>query len=70
MNIVHVKIDVSNPAGQRLLREIEKHPEAASVEFSESVPPASTKTYTMEEVFGKVEEDLNNHYGTSHKLKL
>lgn len=65
---ITVKIDSSGPTGKRLLREIQKHPKVAKMEYPELI--TENKTYSMEEVFGKVEEKLNEHYGTNHKLKF
>lgn len=69
MQTITVKINIDSPTGRRLLKEVEKHPKVAKVEYPEPETIAGEKTYTIEEVFSKVEEKLNNHYGTNHKLK-
>ena len=68
MQTINVQIDIDTPTGRRLLKEVERHPKVAKVEYP--VPNiAGEKTYTIEEVFSKVEKKLNNHYGTNHTLK-
>ena len=69
MNTVNVQIDISGPAGKKLLREIEKNPDIAKIEYPSSMDISAKKTYTVEEVFSKVEEKLNIHYGSDIKLK-
>ena len=36
MNTVNVQIDISGPAGKKLLREIEKNPDIAKIEYPSS----------------------------------
>jgi len=69
MQTVNVQIDIDSPTGRRLLKEVERHPKVAKVEYPLPVAVAGEKTYSIEEVFSKVEEKLNNHYDTDHKLK-
>jgi len=69
MQTINVKINIDSPTGRRLLKEVERHPKVAKIEYPVPDSIAGEKTYTIEEVFSKVEEKLNNHYGTSHKLK-
>ncbi|HEY5509357.1 MAG TPA: hypothetical protein VIK29_11835 [Paludibacter sp.] len=69
MQTVHVQIDITTPTGRRLLKEVERHPRVAKVEYPTPEEIAGEKTYTIEEVFSVVEEKMNNHYGTNHKLK-
>jgi hypothetical protein len=69
MQTINVQIDISTPTGRRLLKEVERHPKVAKVEYPSPETIAGEKTYTIEEVFSSVEEKLNNHYGTNHKLK-
>lgn len=69
MQTVNVQINIATPTGRRLLKEVERHPKVAKVEYPVPEAIAGEKTYTIEEVFSNVEEKMNNHYGTSHKLK-
>ena len=66
MQTINVRINIDSPTGRRLLEEVKRHPKVAKIEYRLI---AGEKTYSMEEVFSKVEEKLNNHYGTNHKLK-
>lgn len=69
METVTVQINISTPTGRRLLKEIERHPRVAKIEYPFVDASDDLKTYTLEEVFSVVEDKMNNHYGTSHKLK-
>ena len=69
MQTIHVQINIDSPTGRRLLKEVERHPKVAKIEYPLSEAITGEKTYPIEEVFSKVEEKLNNHYGTNHKLK-
>jgi hypothetical protein len=69
MQTINVQIDISTPAGRRLLREVELHPKVAKVEYPLPEAISETNTFTHEEVFGKLEKKLNEHYGTNFKLK-
>lgn len=65
---VTVQINTDTPTGRRLLREVEKHPKAAKVEYP--VPEAiSGATHTHEEVWSEIETKFNDHYGTNYKFK-
>ncbi len=67
MQTINVRINIDSPTGRRLLEEVKRHPKVAKIEY-----PLidGEKTYSIEEVFSKVEEKLNNHYGTNLKLKF
>jgi len=66
MKTINVKINIDSPTGRRLLDEVKRHPKVAKIEC----PLINKeKLHTIEEVFSKVEEKLNNHYTTNHKLK-
>jgi len=69
MQTINVKINIDSPTGRRLLKEVERHPKVAKIEYPVHDSITGEKTYTIEEVFSKVEEKLNNHFGTNHKLK-
>jgi O-acetylhomoserine/O-acetylserine sulfhydrylase-like pyridoxal-dependent enzyme len=66
MQTINVQINIDSPTGRRLLEEVKRHPKVAKVQY-----PLidNEKTYSIEEVFSKVEEKLNNHYDTNYKLK-
>ena len=51
MQTIHVEIDISTPTGRRLLKEVERHPKVAKVEYPLPEIIAEQKTYTIEEVF-------------------
>ena len=66
---VTARINIDSPTGRKLVREIEKHKKIAKVEYPLPEEISGQKTYTTEEVFGKLEKKLNEHYGTNFKLK-
>ncbi len=70
MNSVIAHIDISTPTGRRILKELEKHTKTVRVEYPTEDYDFNKKTYSIEESFGKVEEKLNQHYGTDIRLKL
>lgn len=63
MNTINVQINIDSPTGKRLLREIEKHPKTAKVEYP--IPDAITeqKTYTLEQSFDECCDILSKNYG-------
>lgn len=65
---VIARIDVSTPEGRRIVRELEKE-DSVKIEYPESEEFSGKEWYTVEEVFSRVEEKLNKHYGTNYKLK-
>lgn len=69
MEIINVQIDISSSTGKRLLREIQKHPKVATIEYPEPEAIAGQQWHTIEDVFSKIENVLNNYYGTNLKLK-
>ena len=69
MHTINVQINIASPTGRRLLKEVQRHPKVAKIEYPQPQVETNEKTYSIEEVFSKVEEKLNNHYGTNHKLK-
>ncbi|MDO9152370.1 MAG: hypothetical protein Q7U47_01450 [Paludibacter sp.] len=66
---VTARINIDSPTGRKLVREIEKHKKIAEIEYPLPESIAGQKTFTLEEVFGKLEKKLNEHYGTELKLK-
>lgn len=69
METINVKINIATPTGRRLLKEVERHPIVAKIEYPIAEEIVGQKTYSLEEVFLVVEEKMNKHYGTTHKLK-
>lgn len=69
MNQVIAHIDISTPIGRRLVKELEKYKKTVRVEYTLPDEISEAETLTHEEVFGKLEKKLNEHYGTNHKLK-
>jgi len=69
MNQAIAHIDITTPTGRRLVKELEKHKKTVKVEYPLPEAIVDEQTYTHEEVFGELEKKLNEHYGTSYKLK-
>ncbi len=70
MSTVNVQIDISSPTGRRLLRELEKHPKAAKVEYPIPEAIAGEKTYTLDDVYNKGIDRLSELYNVDmRKLK-
>ena len=66
-NEVLARIDVSTPTGRRIVRDLEKR---RVVKLEYPLPEGiEDNTYTHEEIWDKVENKLNDHYGTNYKLK-
>jgi len=63
MKTVHAKIRTSTTAGRRLLKEIEKQPDAVKIE--KTIPESITgqKTYTLDESFDECCDILSKNYG-------
>ena len=62
MYTVTAEIDATRPTGRRLIRELEKHPKVAKVEYplSEHI---SGKGYSIEEIREMGYNKLSAHYG-------
>ena len=67
-NKVIATIDVSRPAGRKIVRELQKK-RTVTLEYPTPSECEDQKWHTVEEVFTEVEKRLNNHYGTNHKLQ-
>ena len=68
MQTINVQLDLSTPTGRRLLRQMEKHPKAAKVQYP--LPEAINGiTFPHEDVWEEVETKFNEHYGTNYKFK-
>jgi len=62
MQTVHVQIDIATPTGRRLLKEVERHPRVAKVEYPIPEEIAGEKTYTLEESFDECCDILSEYY--------
>ncbi len=62
------RINLDTPTGRRIARELERHPKTVKVEYP--LPPEITgqKWYTEEEVWGRIEKKLSDHYGMEIKI--
>ena len=63
MPTINVQIDLSTPTGRRLLREVEKYPKAAKVDYPLPEGIAGQQTYTLEESYKECENILSKNYG-------
>jgi len=62
METINVRIKINTPTGKRLLREIEKHPKTAIVEYHLPESNPKEKTYTIEESYDECCKILSDHY--------
>lgn len=62
MQTVHVQIDIATPTGRRLLKEVERHPRVAKIEYSIPTEMVVEKTYTLEESYDECCDILNENY--------
>lgn len=67
METINVRIDISTNTGMKLLREIQKHPKVASIEYPKPADIAEQKTYSLDEVFDRLENKLSELYGVDFK---
>jgi len=51
MKTINVKIEISTPSGQRLLREVEKHPKVTEIEYPLSKEIAGQKKLHTRRIF-------------------
>ncbi len=63
MESISVQIDISTNTGLKLLREIQKHPKVAVIEYPKPAEIAGQKTYTLDEVFEECYDRMSEHYG-------
>ena len=63
MQKINVKINIASPTGRRLLKEVERHPKVAKIEYPLTAEIEGQKTYTLEESFAECSDILSNHYG-------
>jgi len=67
MSTVTAEIDVTRPVGRKLVRELEeKNYVHINYPF---IGNTKGKTYSLQEIFKRGEDFLNNYYGTDIKLK-
>ena len=62
MQAINVRIDISTPTGKRLMREVEKHPKTATIEYPLSKEIEGKSKYTVDEVFEECYDILSEHY--------
>jgi len=62
METINVQIDISTPTGKRLLREVEKHPRVAKIEYPLPKELEGQRFYTLDEVFEECYDILSEHY--------
>jgi len=62
METINVQIDISTPTGRRLLREVEKHPRVAKIEYPLPKELEGQRFYTLDEVFEECYDILSEHY--------
>jgi len=62
MQTINVKINIDSPTGRRLLKEVERHPKVAKVEYPVSKTIAREKTFTLEESYDECCDILSEHY--------
>ncbi len=67
-NKVIATIDISRPAGRKIVRELQKK-RTVTLEYPMPSEFEDQKWYTVKEVFTEVEKKLNDHYGSNLKLK-
>jgi len=68
-NTVIAHIDISTPAGRKIVRELERHKKAVRVEYP--LPPeiADKKFISEKDFWQGVEERFNAKYGTNYKFE-
>ncbi len=67
MESINVQIDISTNTGIKLLREIQKHPKVAVIEYPKPAEIAGQKTYTLDDAFDQLYDKLSELYGIDMK---
>ncbi|MBN2745520.1 MAG: hypothetical protein JXR34_02255 [Bacteroidales bacterium] len=67
MESINVQIDISTKTGLKLLREIQKHPKVAKVEYEMPEKIAGQKIYSLDEAFDQLYDKLSELYGIDIK---
>jgi len=62
METINVQINIASPTGRRLLKEVERHPRVAKIEYPLAEEIVGQKTYTLEESFDECCDILSNYY--------
>ena len=60
---VTAKINISTPAGKKIVRELEKHKKLVKLTYPLPESIAENKTYTQQEFEDKVKEKFGETYG-------
>ena len=60
---VTAKIDISTPAGRKIVRELEKHKKLVKVTYPIPESIVENKTYTQQEFEDKVKDKFAETYG-------
>lgn len=62
MDTINVQINIATPTGRRLLKEVERHPRVAKIEYPLAEEIVGQKTYTLEESFDECCDILSKYY--------
>ncbi len=62
---VTARINISTPAGRKIVKELEKHKKLVKVTYPLPDSIAENKTYTQQEFEDKVKEKFNETYGVN-----
>jgi hypothetical protein len=64
---VTAKINISTPAGRKIVRELEKHKKLVKITYPISLGEdgKTEQTYSVEEVFEELDTKLKKHYGVT-----
>lgn len=62
---VTAKINISTPAGRKIVKELEKHKKLVKVTYPLPLgeDEISEETYSVNEVFTELDKKLKKHYG-------
>ena len=60
------KINISTPAGRKILRELEKHKKLVKISYLLPESFTENKTYTQQEFEDKVKEKFAETYGVKY----
>jgi hypothetical protein len=70
MSTITAHIDVSRPLGRKIVRDLSKHTKTVKIQNSLSEEIKSQEWTSHEDFWLGMEQKLNEHYGTNHKLKI
>jgi hypothetical protein len=59
------KIDISTPAGRKIVKKLEKHKKLVKITYPFPVGEDGTteETFSVDEVFAELDKKLKNYYG-------